>query len=90
MAQSNLKTEPNPVGLFIKIIQPSLILPILFDVEAPFPLQVNVFVVVSEEAIHGVRTSCDHPRGRVFWGSCVRLDLSFGRVRADHVGHFVH
>lgn len=60
MAQSNHRTEPNPVGLFVIIIQPSLVLPILFDVEAPFPLKMYVFVVIGEQAVDGVRTSGNH------------------------------
>lgn len=67
-----------------------LLLPVLLNVETPFPLQVDVLIVVSEEAVYGVRSS-GHHAGRSVFGWCgVGLDLRFRRVGADHVGHFVH
>lgn len=67
-----------------------LILPVFFDVEAPLPLQVNILIVVGEEAVDGVRSSSHQTRGRVFWRRGIRLDLGLRRVGANHVGHFVN
>lgn len=80
--------QPRPTQLDKK---PSrLILPILFDLEAPFPLEVDVLVVVREEAVDRVGAARHQPGRRVLGRRGVRLDLRLGRVRTDHMRHLVH
>lgn len=82
------EARTNPAGLLKRTV--SLVLPIFLDIETPFPLEVDVFIIVGKEAVHGVGSSGHHAWWSVFWRRGVWLDLGLWRVRTDHVGHFVN
>ena len=65
-------------------------LPVLFDVDVPFPLEILLLVVVREEGVDVVGAPPrDSPR-RILDRRGVALYFGLGRVGADHVDHLVH
>lgn len=56
------------------------LIPIFLNLKRPFPFEVFILVVVSEQGCDCVMTTIQHTRWRIFKWSCVRLEIFFGRI----------
>ncbi len=60
-------------------------LPVLTNLKLPLPLQMNIFIVVSEEWGDGIISAIEHSRRGLLRGCDEALDLKFWRIGAHHI-----
>lgn len=69
---------------------PGALVPILLDLQLPFPFQMFVLVVVREETLDVVGAACHHPSRRLFLFRRAELKLRLWGITTDHQGRLVN
>jgi len=62
----------------------SFLLPVLLDLQIPFPLQMLHFVVIREQALDGISAARNHARWSFFFWCYERLQLGLRSIAAYH------
>lgn len=66
------------------------LVPVLFNLKGPVPLQVYMLVVIREDRADRVRAAGECSGGRLLGGRQIELNFLLRGIGADHVLHFIN